>query len=160
MTAPTPEATDGFTDFNENTSPPLTVPINSKLYVIPPVGIRTALVLLKAIDGDEAAVAQFSTGDAWYRMLLGSAYQQMQDDNCDEKAVDRAALTALVDFKHGRVAAQICWKTGSDPEALGRFLAASQAIAMSRAASESTTQLPDSSKGTTTPKIAPSPEET
>lgn len=131
---------DEFADWNEFAGPPLTLPINGKLYKIPPVGIKTALILLHAVDNQPEAIRVLTQGDAFYRAVLGSAYDELQADDVDEKAVDRAALTALVDFKHGRMAALVCWRTGSDPEALGRFVAASRAIVMIPAEADSSTQ--------------------
>lgn len=122
-----------FSDFDDFATPPLVLPIRGKKYTVPPMGIKTGLILLRAVDHDPEAEALLSVGEALFRAVLGTTYDEMLADDVPMEAVDRAAITAMVDFKHGRTAAFICWRTGQDPEALGRFIAASQAIAMTPA---------------------------
>ena len=119
---------DDLRDFDELANL-LVVPIGGKRYAIPAVGARSAALLRRVAANDQAAVDQLTEPEAWYRALLGSAYDAMLADDCPEPAVDRAALAALADFHHGRVAALMAWEAGQTPEALAVIVSATNRIA-------------------------------
>lgn len=119
-------------DYDEFDSGLLVLPIAGKRYTIPAVGCSTGALLLRAIEGDEAAFAVLNEGDVMYRRVLGAAYEQMLADDVPAPAVDRALAAALADFRHGRVAAEVAWRTGQDPKALALVMEASAAILSTR----------------------------
>lgn len=135
-------------DFDANL---LRIPINGKVYTIPAVGIRTGALLNGALGEDEAAQAALSSPEAWYRAVLGSAYDEMLADDCPAPAVDRAALCAATDFRHGRVAALMAWEAGQSPEALAAIMAATNQIATSHAQSGSEMSTATPNTGSTNP---------
>jgi hypothetical protein len=118
-----------FADFDSFELEFLRLPIGGRVYVIRPVGIRTGGLLRRAADGDAAALAELDTGEAYYRAILGPAYDQMLADDVPAASVDRAAITALADFTQGRAAALVAWKTGQDPKVLAAAMAYTEAIA-------------------------------
>ncbi len=119
---------DNLRDFDELANP-LVLPIGGKRYTIPAVGVRTAALLRRVAANDEAALAELSDPEKWYRALLGSAYDEMLADDCPEPAVDRAALAAMADWQHGRIGAMEAWEAGNTPEALRVIVAATNRIA-------------------------------
>lgn len=109
---------------------PLVLPINGKQYRIPPVDVETGALIRLGADDDPAvsvpAIELLNTD--FYRRMLGGVYDEMNTDRVPLAAVDRAAVTALTDHQHGRVAAVAMWETGADPEALAAVMAATQRI--------------------------------
>lgn len=126
---------DALRDFDELANP-LRIPIGGKVYVVPPVGIRTAQQLRKAAAGDEAAAGEFADTERFYRAVLGKAFDEMLADDVPEQAVDRAAMTALADFQVGRERAAILWTLGDSPETLQAVLDATRRIAESATETE------------------------
>lgn len=121
---------DDYKSFDANL---LRLKIDGNVYEVPEVGIRTGILLQRAIDGDADAIAELNvTPEAFYRRLLGSAYDRMLEADVPRGSVERAAVAALADFRHGRVAAEIAWKRGQDPEALAAVMAATARILQTR----------------------------
>lgn len=106
----------------------LRLPIGGREYIIPEVTLSTGVLLRRAIEGDADAVAELDAGTTLYERVLGDAYALMKANDVPEGALERAVVTALADFRHGRVAAEMAWETGQDPEALAAALAATQRI--------------------------------
>lgn len=101
-----------FTDFNDLYDP-LVLPINGKQYTIPPVSFAAGVKINGIIDGVE------KLGDEeFYRLLLGSVFDELLSDEVPSTAIDRVGKTALADFQVGRSMAEIMWKTGGDPKAI------------------------------------------
>lgn len=111
---------------------PLVLPINGTEYRVPPVSIETgALLKWSASDDPEVAADakdRLGTDEEFYARILGSVYEQMIADDVPQLALDRAVATAVTDHQFGRVAAEMMWKSGGDPEALAAVLAATKAI--------------------------------
>ena len=97
---------------------PLKIPIRGKEYVIPPISFETGLRLTPLTEGVEDAKKLIGNDESFYRTALGTAYAEMVADSVPNDAIFRAVLTAWTDFKAGRGAAEIMWKTGGDPKAI------------------------------------------
>lgn len=110
-----------FKDYNE-LADPLKLPINGKVYTLPAVGLADGIKLTAAFSGKEDAPT--IPDDEFYRIMLGSAYDEMLADNVPGPAAMRAALVALADFQKGRATAEILWETGADPKALTAWVEA------------------------------------
>lgn len=110
-----------FKDYSELIDP-LVLPINGKPYTIPPVGLRDGIKLTAALSGE--ADAPTIKDDEFNRILLGTAYDELLEDNVPAGSVVRAALVALADFQKGRATAEILWETGADPKALTAWMEA------------------------------------
>ncbi|OZB79732.1 MAG: hypothetical protein B7X41_19050 [Microbacterium sp. 14-71-5] len=101
-----------FSDFNDLFDP-LVLPINGKQYTIPPVSFAAGVKINGIVDGTE------KMGDEeFYRLILGSVFDEMLADKVPMAALDRAGKAALADFQYGRGMAEIMWKTGGDPKAV------------------------------------------
>lgn len=106
-----------FSDFNDLYEP-LVLPINGKSYTIPPASFNAGVQINGIVDGAD------KLGDAEFiRMVLGDAFDQMVADSAPATAINRAAMTALADFKFGRAMAETMWKTGGDPKAIRELVA-------------------------------------
>lgn len=105
---------------------PLELPIRGKVYRLPKPSLEGGLTLKSILDGtpDESV-----TDEDVQRILLGDVLPQMRADGVPDEWVGRVLLTALADFKSGRFAAEIMWKTGGDPKELDKLL---QAVAPNR----------------------------
>jgi hypothetical protein len=149
-----------FKDYSEVAEPPLTLPINGKEYAIPPVGAGDGLRLNGAFDDDDAEPI---SNDELYKIVLGPAViTEMLRDNVPGPAVDRAAITALADFREGRAVAEMLWETGTIPERQAAYMAAKQAEKNSADSTPSpssdeadSTQPPASTSSTTSRKATP-----
>lgn len=125
-----------FKDYNEFADP-LKLPINGKVYTIPPVGLADGIKLTAAfLGGEDAPVVK---DDEFNTILLGPAYDEMLADNVPSVAVVRASLTALADFQRGRATAEILWETGGDPKALTAWVEANSNRAQRRAKTAAST---------------------
>lgn len=111
-----------YTDFAASTTD-LVLPYNGKPYRIPPVGIKTASILHGVSIGD-ADTPKDWTGEEFYRRLLGSAYDEMLEDDVPVPFVQRAATTQWTDVVRGRASALAMWELGDDPEAWAAVMAA------------------------------------
>lgn len=111
-----------YTEFSARNDA-LVLPYKGKGYRIPDVGIRTAAILHGISAGAEEAPKEWS-GDKFYRVLLGEAYEEMLADNVPVPFVQRATTTVWTDVVKGRVAAVAMWELGDDPEAWAAVTAA------------------------------------
>jgi hypothetical protein len=102
-----------FKDYNQ-IHEPLELPINGKVYRIPPLGFADGIDLTDHLDPKSESAPM--TNEAFRKLLLGDAYDEMLADNVPDPSVRRAALTALADFQSSRGAAEIMWETGGDPK--------------------------------------------
>lgn len=139
-----------FKDFDE-LADPLILPIKGKLYTIPPVGAADGIRFNLAADPTVKDASPISD-EEFFRIFLGTAYDEMVADNIPGAALIRAAYAALADFQSGRGAAVIMWETGGDPKAIEAY---SRAHAPNRAARRSkptaaanSTKRPASTSGT------------
>lgn len=135
-----------FREYQEFAGDPLRLPINGKIYEIPPVDAHFGLVMLDALGGDPAELEALTARQIWAR-LLGVAGDQMLADGVSWTAYDRAGLTALAEFNSGREVAEQVWESGLPPEALAAMVAALQ---------QESTRSPSSVSGTKTPTRASS----
>lgn len=123
-----------FSDYSEFADP-LRLPVNGKVYEIPPVGIRDGLKITASTEQNTPL-----SNEDFRRTLLGDVYEQLLADNIPGPAFARIVLTALAEFQYGRATAEITWETGGDPKAL-------QAL-KTREAEANTTPQPASGSGT------------
>lgn len=138
-------------DFTEFAVGPLKLPINGRLYEIPPIDIATGLLLRKAvIDEDAKALEELAGTDdeAAYRRVLGPVYDEMKADQVPWDALDRAYLTAITDHQRGRLIAETVWEVGHDPKAIPALMSAAARIATSGVGGASSTVKPGSGNGT------------
>lgn len=140
-------------DFTQLAAGNLKLPHGGKLYEIPPISITVGLLLRRALDPDDIeAINALSGKDQLdgYRMVLGSALDEMVADDCPWDFMDRAYLTAVTDHQRGRVIAEAVWELGYDPKALRASIQAAARIAKSGAAAANSTQSQGNSRRTTT----------
>jgi hypothetical protein len=126
---------------------PLVFPIGGKSYEVPEVRWDRGLKLRDLLEDDNV-----TTADERNALLLGDAYEQMQADNVPAAAIARAVLTALVDFRLGREAAEQVWESGLSPEA--RAPQGATETASTSTDEATTTPTPGSTSGTTSPKAS------
>lgn len=136
-----------FKAYEEFAAGPLRFPIAGKVYEVPEVSYEVGLVLQKAEAGDAPEL----TADEQWRLLMGSAYDEMCADNVPVKALERAILTCLTDYRLGREMAEKVWEVGLDPEA---FAPAGATEGSTSTAGASSTPTPASTSGTTSPKAS------
>lgn len=138
-----------FKDYAEFADP-LRLPINGKVYEIPPVGLADGIRLAEAITpGSKTAMPD----EEFTRIVLGKAYSMMLADNVPGPAVLRASLTALAEFERGRDAAEAMWETGGNPKALDTWVKAQTNRETRRKAGRAgTTPRPASTSSTTKPR--------
>lgn len=150
-----------FKAYEEFAAGPLVFPIGGKAYTVPEVSYEAGLTIQRVESGDAPDV----TPDQQWRLLMGSAYDEMIADNVPAKALGRVILTCLTDYRHGRALAEQVWEVGLDPEALAPMGALEESTSSDEATS---TPTPDFGTGTTSPrdgtkkakapKAAPSPK--
>jgi hypothetical protein len=101
-----------YTEFIE----PLALPIRGKVYTVPPMSHKDGLRLTPILLGE--GVPNGMTDAELLRITLGAAGIEMQADGVPADAIDRAMMTAIAEYKFGRGAAEVMWKTGGDPKAI------------------------------------------
>lgn len=133
-----------FKDYTEFTAGPLRLPINGKVYEVPEVGYQAGLLLQRLeADGDDAPEL---TGEEQNRLLMGPVLDEMIADGVPAKAIERAILTCLTDYRLGRELAEKVWEVGLNPEALAPKGATEGSTSTGEA---TTTPTPGSTTGTT-----------
>lgn len=96
-----------FAEFLE----PLTPVYRGKPYPLPPVGVKDAVPLMHTLEQE----SDFAVSDEEFeRILLGDQLEQMRADNVPAVFVRHALTCALVDFSHGREAAEARYAAGPD----------------------------------------------
>lgn len=140
-----------LTPYEEFAAEPLAFPIGGKVYTVPPMGMREGLLLQRVINGDDHSLDDAPAEDGW-RLVLGSAWDEMVADNVPMAAMARAGLCAMADFQHGRDVAEATWKAGVDPEALAAALTA----AAQRKTAPASTGSPSTAVASTTKRRASS----
>ena len=103
--------------YEEIAPEPLAFPIGGKVYTVPPIGFQTGLRLTEMIQAGPQSRTAETAEDLW-KMILGTAYEEMKTDNVPGDALARAGFAALTDFQFGRDAAEAVWESGADPKAL------------------------------------------
>ncbi|MCI1914649.1 MAG: hypothetical protein LKJ05_02820 [Bifidobacteriaceae bacterium] len=138
-----------FKDYSELADEPLAFPINGTVYTVPPIsakdGLKAQQLIQRSVEGEPIPMSDLAS------LLLGSAQQQMLDDNVPLAAFTRATITAIADFQQGREIAEATWETAGDPKALEAFL---NHLNTKRVAA-TTTQKPASTNGTKTSQSKP-----
>lgn len=150
-------------DYLEFAVGPLRLPVNGKLYEIPPVNIATGLLLRKAVvDNEQAAIEELAGGDeeAAYRRILGPVYDEMKADGVPFAALDRVYLTAITDHQRGRLIAETVWELGHDPKAIEGLMQAAGRIATFGVAPASSTPTRNSGRTISTSRGAKRKRET
>lgn len=105
-----------FADFDDLFDP-LVLPIGGKKYTIPPMSFAAG-ARINGLFGD--APEKLSDED-YFRLLLGPVFDEMVADGVPAKAINRAGMAALADFRETRSVAEATWATGGDPKALMEY---------------------------------------
>ena len=101
----------------------LAFPIGEKVYEVPPMPYQSMLAIMNAKAGKPSALDD-AEGDALWRLLMSTAYDEMVADNVPGEALTRAGYAALAFFEAGTEAAEQIWESGVDPKALKAALLA------------------------------------
>ena len=127
---------------------PLAFPIGGKVYTIPDLPYQNMLTIQKVRAGEATELDGMAAEDTW-RLVMGSAFDEMKDDNVPGEAIGRAGLATLAYFEQGREVAEAIWEKGIDPKALAAaILARAEQSAPSGTAEASETPSPASTSGT------------
>lgn len=131
----------------------LVLPIGGKDYTIPPVGYLDEIRIREANaprpDGEDPPPGIPDV--EFLAMVLGSALQQMREDNVPRTAILHAAATAHTFTTHGLAIAREVWENGLDPEALAASLKAAQG---KPASSKASTPSPSTESESPTPSVS------
>lgn len=92
---------------------PLSFPIGGKTYVVPEMPYLDWLTLQAIQAGEIDEVA--AEADDW-RIVLGSALDEMRAGNVPATAIERAGLAAYVYVNFGQEMAEAVWEAGVDPK--------------------------------------------
>lgn len=112
-----------FKDLTEYLTDTLDLPINGKVYRVPPVDAQTGLKLKRiqllgqaAANGAELSeeqLAELQMDDeeqrSLYQKLLGPVYDEMLEDGVSWPHLERAGNTAIAFFVGGREMAEKAW---------------------------------------------------
>lgn len=142
--------------YEEFAQEPLTFPISGKAYVVPPLGFADGIRLQRILAGDDDTLDDAPAEEGW-RLVLGSAFDEMVADKVPMEALARAGFTAMTDFQFGREQAERVWEAGLDPKALADAVTAATKAVADSTPSRSTgaanaTRKRASSTGTTSQK--------
>lgn len=141
--------------YEEFAPEPLVFPIGSKRYEVPPLGYREGIRLQGILAGTDHSLDGKDPTEGW-RLVLGTAWDEMVADDVPIEALSRAGFTAMTDFQFGRTAAENVWESGISPEALAAAMAATQTSQDSQplpsTGSGNRTQRRASTRATTSPK--------
>lgn len=127
---------------------PLTPVYRGKAYPLPPVGVKDAVPLMHTLEKE----SDFAVSDEEFeRILLGDQLEQMRADNVPAVFVRHALTCALVDFTHGREAAEARYVEGPEvPKAPAGPTAPEESQPSTSTDEASGTPSPASTTGTTT----------
>lgn len=134
--------------WEELTPEPLTFPIGGKQYVVKPLGFKAGLRLEEILSSDNFAGAKYE--DLW-RLGLGDAFDEMVADDVSPRAIARAGMAAITDYRSGRDNAELVWEAGLDPEALA---AAATAVRQQENQPTDPTPSPSTGEASETPSPA------
>ena len=142
--------------YEEFAQEPLAFPIGGKVYTVPPLGFADGIRLQRVLAGDDDTLDDAPAEEGW-RLVLGSAFDEMVADKVPMEALARAGFTAMTDFQFGREQAERVWEAGLDPKALADAVAAATKAVADSTPSRSTgaanaTRKRASSTGTTSQK--------
>lgn len=151
-----------FKAFEEFAEEPIRLPVQGKVYEVPPIGAKLGLLLARALEGDKKAVAEIGRGDSFWGKMLGPVYQQMVADDVPMEVIGRAGFAVMADFQYDREAAERVWESGLDPEARAALMAAMQtgqvptmgSLRSPSTAAANRTQRRANSSGTRSPKAS------
>lgn len=142
--------------YEEFAQEPLAFPIGGKTYTVPPLGYIDGIRLSRVFAGEDKSLDDAPPEEGW-RLVLGSAFDEMVADKVPMEALARAGFTAMTDFQYGRQQAERVWESGLDPKALAAAMKqAAEQVAASMASSSTAaarrTRSRASTTGTTSPK--------
>lgn len=130
---------------------PLSFPIGGKTYTIPELPYTSMLTLQKIRAGESTEFDNAEPDDSW-RLVMGSAWDEMVADNVPGEALGRAGLATLAYFEQGIETAEAIWESGVDPKALAAaILSRSAPNQPSSTDEENAIPSPASSTGTSSP---------
>jgi hypothetical protein len=130
---------------------PLTFPIGGKNYTIPELDYRAMLTLQK-IRAGESTEYDDAPAEVTWRLVMGTAWDEMTADNVPGEAIGRAGLATLAYFEQGPDVAEAIWESGVDPKALAAAILSRNAPTRPTSTDEaSETPSPASSSGTSSP---------
>jgi hypothetical protein len=111
--------------YEEFAQEPLTFPIGGKEYVTPPLGFTDGIRLQRVLAGEDESLNDAPAEEGW-RLVLGTAFDEMVADKVPLEAIARAGFTAMTDFQFGREQAERVWEAGLDPKALADAVTAAR----------------------------------
>ena len=111
--------------YEEFAQEPLAFPVGGKVYVVPPLGFTDGIRLQRVLAGEDDSLTDAPAEDGW-RLVLGSAFDEMVADKVPIEAIARAGFTAMTDFQFGREQAERVWEAGLDPKALAAAVTAAR----------------------------------
>ena len=111
--------------YEEFAQEPLAFPISGKVYVVPPLGFTDGVRLQRVLAGEDDSLNNAPAEEGW-RLILGTAWDEMVADNVPIEAIARAGFTAMTDFQFGREQAERVWEAGLDPKALAEAVTAAR----------------------------------
>lgn len=104
----------------------MSFPIGGKTYVVPPIGMRTGTRLQAAAEGNADEEMKNLKGTPALKLILGTAYDEMYEDDVADDLVTRAFQSAMAYIQTGsKELAEAVWEAGS----VGEFSAALAAAA-------------------------------
>lgn len=121
----------------EEIADPLVFPIGGKEYVIPELGYRDMLTIQKIRAGQSSELDGKTPEESW-RLVMGTAWDEMVADNVPAEAIARAGLATLAFFEAGRESAEAIWENGVDPKAILAALSTGRQPQSSTAAANAT----------------------
>lgn len=146
--------------YEEFAEAPLAFPIGGKVYAVPAVSYLTGIRLTRIFTGEDKSLEGKPPEDGW-RLVLGSAWDEMAADDVPMDAMSRAGLAAIADFQFGRAAAELVWESNVSPEELAAATAANRKERRATQRSTGTgrkTRSRASTSGTSSPKASLPPK--
>jgi hypothetical protein len=127
---------------------PLEFPIGGKRYRVPDLDYRAMLTMQK-IRAGESTEYDNAPAEVTWRLVMGSAWDEMIADNVPAEAIGRAGLATLAYFEQGIETAEAIWESGVDPKALAAAILSRSGQSQPSSTAEATeTPSPASSSGT------------
>lgn len=136
--------------WEEVASDPLAFPIRGKNYTVPEMPYDDWLTI-QQIQSGKVTELEGPAEETW-RLVLGSAWDEMVADNVPAEALSRAGLAALTFVQFGREMAESVWEAGLDPKAVAAAIVERQSSTSTSTASAPETPSLDSSTPTTSRK--------
>lgn len=134
--------------WEEVAAEPFGFPIRGKFYTVPEISYTDWLLIQKIQAGEVTEIEGLDADDTW-KVVLGSAWDEMVADNVPAEALQRAGLAALTYVQFGRELAESVWEAGLDPKSVAAAVLARQKEAESTSSPSTASASPTRSQGST-----------